>query len=351
MTWRRGQWQAARRTGGAGGRRDARRRPRHRPRARGGRRHGLVHRPQHPRRAGDAGPARDHRGDRRADRRPPAARPSRSASTTRWRPRSRRWPRASRPRTGRLDILVNDIWGGDELIDWGAKFWKQDMAAVRTLVDQAVLSHLITARHFAPMMVEANRGLIVEVTDGQRDRLPRPAALRLRQGAVNRLAYAMAWDLARTGVTALALSPGLPALRGDARALRRHRGQLARRRRATTRLRLLGDAALRRPRRRRARRRSGGAAQGRRGALRRRPRRRIRLHRRRRPRPHFPRSTGAQLDAELAKDGPLGPWATLHAANRYMRSHLDPAAADHTRRLAARLGWTRLGQGLQPIGE
>src|SRR5580700_9588523 len=64
---------------------------------------------------------------------------------------------------GRLDILVNDIWGGDELIDWGAPFWKADMAAVRTLVDRAVLSHWITARHLAPMMVEAGRGLIVEV--------------------------------------------------------------------------------------------------------------------------------------------------------------------------------------------
>ena len=67
--------------------------------------------------------------------------------------------------------------------------------------------------------------------------------------------------------------------------------------------------------------------------------------------PHFPRSTGAQLDADLAKDGPLSPWATLHAGNRYMRSHLDPAAADHSRRLAARLGWTRLGQGLRPVGD
>src|SRR5580704_9501665 len=67
---------------------------------------------------------------------------------------------------GRLDILVNDIWGGDELLDWGAPFWKQDMAVMRTLVARAILSHWITARYCAPMMVEANRGLIVEVTDG-----------------------------------------------------------------------------------------------------------------------------------------------------------------------------------------
>ena len=63
-----GAMQPLDRTGRAGGRRDAGGGARHRPRARRGRREGLVHRPQHPRRAGDARPAGDHRGDRRADR-------------------------------------------------------------------------------------------------------------------------------------------------------------------------------------------------------------------------------------------------------------------------------------------
>src|SRR5271156_1069353 len=40
---------------------------------------------------------------------------------------------------GRLDILVNDIWGGDELVDWGAKFWALDIAKARTILDQAMV--------------------------------------------------------------------------------------------------------------------------------------------------------------------------------------------------------------------
>src|SRR5439155_27006269 len=52
-----------------------------------------------------------------------------------------------RDEEGRLDILVNDIWGSDALIDWQAKFWALDMASVSTLVDRAILSHLSTARH------------------------------------------------------------------------------------------------------------------------------------------------------------------------------------------------------------
>jgi NAD(P)-dependent dehydrogenase (short-subunit alcohol dehydrogenase family) len=119
-----------------------------------------------------------------------------------------------RDEAGRLDVLVNDIWGGDALIDWRAKFWTLDIAAVRRLVDQAILSHLITARHLAPMMVEAGRGLIVEITDGELDGYRGQLLYDFVKASVIRLAYAMAWDLTKTGVTALALSPGF--LRSEA---------------------------------------------------------------------------------------------------------------------------------------
>ena len=115
---------------------------------------------------------------------------------------------------GRLDILVNDIWGGDDLIDWGAKFWTLDLAAVRTLVDRSILSHLFTSRFMAPMMVEAKRGLIVEITDGELNGYRGQLLYDLVKASVNRLGYAMAWDLVGTGVTALTVSPGF--LRSEA---------------------------------------------------------------------------------------------------------------------------------------
>jgi NAD(P)-dependent dehydrogenase (short-subunit alcohol dehydrogenase family) len=115
---------------------------------------------------------------------------------------------------GRLDILVNDIWGGDPMVDWSAKFWQLDIATVRALVDQAVMTHLITARHAAPLMVRQGGGLIVEVTDGHHDGYRGQLLYDLVKNTVNRMAYAMAWDLHGTGVTALALSPGF--LRSEA---------------------------------------------------------------------------------------------------------------------------------------
>jgi NAD(P)-dependent dehydrogenase (short-subunit alcohol dehydrogenase family) len=115
---------------------------------------------------------------------------------------------------GRLDILVNDIWGGDPLVDWSAKFWALDIGAVRTLVDQALVTHLITARHATPLMLRAKSGLIVEITDGQHDGYRGHLLYDLVKSTVNRMAYAMAWDLIGTGVTALAVSPGF--LRSEA---------------------------------------------------------------------------------------------------------------------------------------
>jgi NAD(P)-dependent dehydrogenase (short-subunit alcohol dehydrogenase family) len=115
---------------------------------------------------------------------------------------------------GRLDILVNDIWGGDPMIDWSRKFWELEIGSVRALVEQAVLSHLITARHAAPLMVRQGSGLIVEVSDGHRDGYRGHLLYDLVKNTANRLGYAMAWDLHGTGVTALALCPGF--LRSEA---------------------------------------------------------------------------------------------------------------------------------------
>ena len=66
----------------------------------------------------------------------------------------------------KLDILVNDVWGGDPLTQWGKPFWEMDMAQGWKLLERSVLSHILTSRYGVPLMVEQNSGLIIEVTDG-----------------------------------------------------------------------------------------------------------------------------------------------------------------------------------------
>ena len=59
---------------------------------------------------------------------------------------------------GRLDVLVNSIWGADPMIDWSRRFWEVDLANIRAYLDQTLIRHMITCRHVAPLMVEANSG-------------------------------------------------------------------------------------------------------------------------------------------------------------------------------------------------
>ena len=126
-------------------------------------------------------------------------------------------------------MLVNSIWGADPQIDWGQRFWEVDLAKIRAYIDQTLISHVITNRHLVPLMVEANRGLIVEVIDGHFAGYRGHILYDLVKSSLSRLSYSMAMELARTGVTALFPVAGLSAFGSRARSLWRPRGQLARR--------------------------------------------------------------------------------------------------------------------------
>ncbi|GAA0315133.1 hypothetical protein GCM10009087_26960 [Sphingomonas oligophenolica] len=119
-----------------------------------------------------------------------------------------------RSEAGRLDVLVNSIWGADPMIDWGRRFWEIDLARVHAYLDQTLISHVTTNRYLAPLMVEADHGLIIEVIDGHFAGYRCHLLYDLVKSSLARLAYGMAMELTRTGVTALALSPGF--LRSEA---------------------------------------------------------------------------------------------------------------------------------------
>jgi NAD(P)-dependent dehydrogenase (short-subunit alcohol dehydrogenase family) len=107
---------------------------------------------------------------------------------------------------GRLDILVNDISEG-EAHEW-LPFWKLDLEKGFRMLRNALHSHIITSRYAAPLMVESRGGLIVEIGDG--DTLDFRATLfyDLVKISVSRLAFAMAENLHKHGVAALAVTPG-----------------------------------------------------------------------------------------------------------------------------------------------
>lgn len=68
---------------------------------------------------------------------------------------------------GRLDVLVNDIWGGDARTEWGGTFWELSADKGLAMQKTAVHTHILTSRHAVPLMLEsAPGGLVVEITDG-----------------------------------------------------------------------------------------------------------------------------------------------------------------------------------------
>ena len=115
---------------------------------------------------------------------------------------------------GHLDLIVNDIWGGEELIEWGKPLWELTMSNARLLIERAVLSHITTSRYGIPLMLGRGKGLVIEVTDavdfGYRSQFMYDHV----KNAVLRLAFGLSEELRPHGIAAIALSPGF--LRSEA---------------------------------------------------------------------------------------------------------------------------------------
>lgn len=116
--------------------------------------------------------------------------------------------RVKAEQNGQLDILVNDIWGGEKLTVWGKTFWEHSLADGLLMQQRAVHTHMITSYYAAPLMVQRKKGLIIEITDGVDYRYRQHLYYSLAKISVIHLAQAMAEDLRPHGVTALALTPG-----------------------------------------------------------------------------------------------------------------------------------------------
>ncbi len=114
----------------------------------------------------------------------------------------------------RLDILVNDIWGGEDLTEFGKTFWEVALERGFRMLRQAVDTHIITSRYGAPLLLETGGGLIVEVTDGNSFGYRGNLFYDLVKSSVIRLAFGMAYELRRRNVTAIAITPGF--LRSEA---------------------------------------------------------------------------------------------------------------------------------------
>ncbi|GGS78089.1 MULTISPECIES: SDR family oxidoreductase [Streptomyces] len=113
---------------------------------------------------------------------------------------------------GRLDVLVNDIWGAEHLFQWDVPVWEHDLDRGLRLLRLAVDTHAITSHHALPLLLRHPGGLVVEVTDGtadyNRDHYRVSFFYDLAKTSVLRMAFALGRELGPRGATAVALTPG-----------------------------------------------------------------------------------------------------------------------------------------------
>ncbi len=114
----------------------------------------------------------------------------------------------------RLDILVNDIWGGDALTEWGKPLWECSLEKGLLMLRQAVHSHIITSHYAVPLMLERKGGLVVEITDANNFGYRGQFFYDLVKMTTIRLAFALSEELRKHKITAVAVTPGF--LRSEA---------------------------------------------------------------------------------------------------------------------------------------
>jgi len=106
------------------------------------------------------------------------------------------------PDQGRLDVLVNDIWGGEMLAEWNKPVWEHDLDKGLRMLRLAIDTHLITSHFALPLLIRRPGGLVIEMTDGTREYNAANYRLStfydLAKASVIRLAFAQGTELAPT---------------------------------------------------------------------------------------------------------------------------------------------------------
>ncbi|MFD9225271.1 SDR family oxidoreductase [Streptomyces sp. NPDC060064] len=111
----------------------------------------------------------------------------------------------------RLDILVNDIWGGNHLLDFNTKMWDVDLDRGLRMLELGAKSHIITSSIALPLLVREPGGLVIEVTDGTAETnkgFRENFYYDLAKNAPIRMAFILGEELKSVGCTAVAVTPG-----------------------------------------------------------------------------------------------------------------------------------------------
>ena len=117
--------------------------------------------------------------------------------------------------TGKIDVLVNSAWGGyermveDGQFTWSRPFWQQPMHRWSGMMDAGVRSALVVAALVAPSMIDARRGVIVNISFWPAQKYIGNVVYGVAKAATDKMTHDMARELRPYGVSVVSLYPGL----------------------------------------------------------------------------------------------------------------------------------------------
>ncbi len=112
---------------------------------------------------------------------------------------------------GRLDLLVNNVWGGYEQHEhdrFTAPFWEQPARHWDGMFTAGLRAHLTATRLAVPLMLPARSWLIISTSAWDRGKYLGNLYYDVAKAAVNRMAFGLACELKSYGIAVVALAPG-----------------------------------------------------------------------------------------------------------------------------------------------
>lgn len=116
---------------------------------------------------------------------------------------------------GKIDVLVNNVWGGYEFYNDGTEFWKEKgfwtapISRFDKMFNTGVRAHYVTTLTTVPQMISQGCGLIINLSFWSAERNDMGVAYGMAKSATNKMSETMAYELKEYGISVVTIYPGL----------------------------------------------------------------------------------------------------------------------------------------------
>lgn len=116
---------------------------------------------------------------------------------------------------GKIDILVNNVWGGYEYFNDGTEFWNEKgfwtapISRFDRMFESGVRAHYVTTCETIPIMIPQGNGLIINLSYWAAQKDNKGVAYGMAKSATNKMTETMAYELREYNISVITIYPGL----------------------------------------------------------------------------------------------------------------------------------------------